>query len=270
MLVDNLSHCTVKILCSSAEGRTASGTGFIFSLPVDEHSSKLVLVTNRHVFFGFDTARFWISTKDAQGNVAWGRHREVNITNLQRLISYHPDERIDLAAIGLPPILAAIEAEGFVPHFTHLPSSAIYRREVHKFAGSLEDIVMVGYPIGLWDEVNNLPVARRGVTASRIDSDWNGLPFFLIDCACFPGSSGSPIVLHQRGMIPTDDGRSVTPGERLLFLGVLFAGPQYSQKGEIRIVEVPTAQTPLIEVEAMMHLGYCIKASSVEELVKGM
>jgi hypothetical protein len=32
---------------------------------------------------------------------------------------------------------------------------------------TLEDVLMVGYPIGLWDSAHNLPILRRGVTVSH-------------------------------------------------------------------------------------------------------
>ena len=65
----------------------------------------------------------------------------------------------------------------------------------------VEDIVMIGYPIGLIDEVNNKPVVRKGITATDIRLDYNGRKEFLIDAACFHGSSGSPVFLRKMGPI---------------------------------------------------------------------
>lgn len=52
---------------------------------------------------------------------------------------------------------------------------------------------MVGYPDGIWDEFNNQPIVRRGITATHPKNDFNGKGEFLIDAVCFPGSSGSPV-----------------------------------------------------------------------------
>jgi len=57
---------------------------------------------------------------------------------------------------------------------------------------------MIGYPNGLWDHVNNLPLIRRGITASHPGVDYqiegqNGPGVTVIDMACFPDSSGSPV-----------------------------------------------------------------------------
>jgi len=54
---------------------------------------------------------------------------------------------------------------------------------------------MVGYPIGLWDEKNNYPIFRKGITATHPANDYNGKSEFMIDAACFPGSSGSPVYI---------------------------------------------------------------------------
>jgi hypothetical protein len=48
---------------------------------------------------------------------------------------------------------------------------------------------MVGYPNGLWDTANNFPLIRRGVTATHIKNNYNGKSEFVIDIACYGGSS---------------------------------------------------------------------------------
>ena len=63
---------------------------------------------------------------------------------------------------------------------------------------ALEELVMVGYPIGLWDERNNFPIFRKGFTACHPAIDFNEDGIGLIDMACFPGSSGSPIYILMR------------------------------------------------------------------------
>jgi hypothetical protein len=62
---------------------------------------------------------------------------------------------------------------------------------------------MIGYPKGFWDRVNNLPVVRKGITATPIYIDYNGKKEFLLDIPIFSGSSGSPIVLFNEGSYST-------------------------------------------------------------------
>lgn len=54
---------------------------------------------------------------------------------------------------------------------------------------------MVGYPIGLADARNNYPIFRKGYTAAHPAVDFNEDGIGLVDMACFPGSSGSPIYI---------------------------------------------------------------------------
>src|SRR5690606_32118899 len=103
---------------------------------------------------------------------------------------------------------------------------------------ALEDIIMIGYPNGIWDSVNNLPIMRRGITATHPKMDFNGKPEFMIDAACFPGSSGSPIILLNEGSYRTQD--SIVMGSRVKLLGVLYAGPVSTVTGNIQVVNIPT------------------------------
>lgn len=38
---------------------------------------------------------------------------------------------------------------------------------------------------------------RRGITATNINFDYNGKKEFVIDAACFPGSSGFPVFIWK-------------------------------------------------------------------------
>lgn len=123
---------------------------------------------------------------------------------------------------------------------------------------------MVGYPNGIWDEVNNFPVFRRGVTASRPLRDWNGKPEFLIDAACFPGSSGSPVLLFDTHGYQNKKG-TFFGASRIKLLGILYAGPQHTVTGEIQIVTVPTVQLPVAVSPIPNNLGIIIKASKLTD-----
>jgi hypothetical protein len=61
----------------------------------------------------------------------------------------------------------------------------------------------------------------------------------MVDLACFPGSSGSPVFLFNIGSFPHRAGGFVI-GNRIKLLGILYAGPQFTAEGEIKVVNVPT------------------------------
>lgn len=97
---------------------------------------------------------------------------------------------------------------------------------------------MIAYSNGIWDLVNNKPIIRKGVTATHTKFDYNGKMEFMVDTACFPGSSGSLAKLLNLGNYCTKDG-SIIMRNRVKFLGVMYAGPQHIASG-IRIINIPT------------------------------
>jgi hypothetical protein len=120
---------------------------------------------------------------------------------------------------------------------------------------------MVGYPNGIWDATNNMPIARRGITATHPNLNYEGRREFMIDAACFPGSSGSPVFLYNTGGYATRAEGMVMGGIRIKLLGVLYAGPQHIATGEVRVVNVPTQQRAIAVSSIPQNLGLVVKAS---------
>src|SRR5690606_28078780 len=129
--------------------------------------------------------------------------------------------------------------------------------------------VMIGCPNGLSDETNNLPISRRGITATSLTKDYNGKPEFMVDMACFPGSSGSPIFLYDKNGYWDRKKNSYNLGApRLKLVGILYAGPLIANDGRIVLSHMPR-----VEISSMMHLGNAIKASELrvlDQLVRQM
>ncbi len=97
---------------------------------------------------------------------------------------------------------------------------------------------MIRYLNGLWDTTNNVPIVRRGITASAPYLDHQGRQEFVIDAACFPGSSGLPSLLGDDNSYSTRDG-FVFSGRRKL-LGVLYGGRQTRADREIIVSPDPS------------------------------
>jgi hypothetical protein len=126
----------------------------------------------------------------------------------------------------------------------------------------LEEIVMVGYPIGIWDSHNNMPILRRGITATHPKLNYEGRSEFMIDAACFPGSSGSPVFLFNFGMVPVSQ-KGFSIGTRLKLLGVLYAGPQFATTGDIVTVPIPTQLKQIAVSSIPTNLGFVIKSTDL-------
>lgn len=123
---------------------------------------------------------------------------------------------------------------------------------------------MIGYPNGIWDSTHNLPIIRRGITATHPKLKYNGKPEFVIDAACFPGSSGSPVFLANIGSFVNASG-ALCAGTRIALLGTLYAGPVRKATGEIEIIEVPTDTKAISITDTMINLGYVIQASKISD-----
>ena len=121
---------------------------------------------------------------------------------------------------------------------------------------------MVGYPNGIWDKSNNLPIIRRGITATHPLLAYEGRKKFMIDAACFPGSSGSPVFIYEDGMFRSSE-NSYSPGTRVALIGILYAGPQFTANGTLEPRPIPHSLTEVPVMQIPMNLGYVI---SIEEI----
>ena len=150
--------------------------------------------------------------------------------------------------------------------YSAIDESIIPTQEMLENLSALEELVMVGYPIGLWDKINNLPIFRKGYTVSHPAIDFNDAGIGLVDMACFPGSSGSPIYILNEGGYKDKWGNLNWGQSRILFLGTLFSGPQYDATGKIVVTNIPTSQQ-LVQshTRVMVNLGYYIKAQELLE-----
>ena len=260
---EQIAHSTVRIEVETADGKRGTGTGFFFRFADEGGKHVPVIVTNKHVVDGAVRGRFHLSTADADRNPVYSEHEVFDFDGFQELWIPHPENEIDLCAMPIAPILERGYLAGKRLFFVPLNMSLIPSSEDLAELTAMEDILMAGYPNGIWDQRNNMPVLRRGVTATHPNLDWNGRPEFLIDAACFPGSSGSPVFLFNLGGYPSKTGGMIL-GSRVKLLGVLYAGPQHTVEGEIRIVKVPTRERSVAVSTIPNNLGIVVKARKLD------
>lgn len=260
-----LSHLTTRLLVQKSNG-PHTGTGFFVAFDLGNDRSKIFCVTNRHVLSGAQVCSMPFTFADDTDKPKFGNGATINIPDIAQSTIFHPNGAIDLAAIPMHGVFNQMLERGLNPYFRALNRQDIPDSSFFADLNVTDDVLMVGYPNGLFDQHNNLPIVRRGITATSPALDFNGKSEFVIDCACFPGSSGSPIFLHQPMGHRTKEGGIVVGGGRTILIGVLYAGPQLSVRGEIVARTIPTSQQVGVESMTMMHLGFCIRSTELDFL----
>jgi len=275
-LSEELIHSTIRIECQyefkDNSGKIISsngtGSGFIFGFKSGESDSLTipVIVTNKHVIKNAKKGKFLFTKKDNSGNPIYGEKEVIEINNFQNYWLPHPDPSIDLCIMPIAPILNQATQNNTPIFYKQFEEKLIPSKEMWNSFTALEEILMIGYPIGLWDSKNNLPITRIGQTATPLKIDYQGKPEFLIDIPSFPGSSGSPIILYNQGSYSTDSG--IVIGTRLFLLGILYAGPMYNAKGtgEITIDNLPVNVTTITGVP--VNIGVSIKSNVLLDFKK--
>ncbi|MFI8719066.1 serine protease [Stenotrophomonas sp. NPDC077464] len=270
-----ISLSTVRLLCGNAGVSASVGTGFFYmaNFDVPEGVADFPLViTNKHVVANCNEVKMTLTVRQpsnvmSEMVVAPGdSHLNFLIPGFQERMLSHPDPAVDLCAFYIGDIMGDMHLAGHQLRNTFLNASFLVPDDEKKNIRPIEPVMMIGYPNGLWDEENNRPLARRGSTASHPFLRWNGKPEFVIDAACFPGSSGSPVFLFEDLMFRTKD-NGYTPGTKAQLLGILASGPLYTSEGALIQRDIPTATTIVPVVQSMMNLGNVVHASAISDIV---
>ena len=213
-----LLYTTVPVWVEYSSGQQGSGSGFIFSIPSETNSQESIpfLVTNYHVIK--NAKRGLVEFVERSGDQpALGKRTRVEIP-IEVLLHFN-DQQNDLAAFPIGPILNQLEQSSRGVFFRGVTPDLIPNKEVVDSLAAIEEITFIGYPSGLYDEHNIIPIVRRGITATPVWNDFQGQPYFLIDAGVFPGSSGSPVFLLNQGGYHSAGNFIV--GTRIHFLGIL-------------------------------------------------
>lgn len=240
----------MRIECKLSNKEIGTGTGFFYAFDLNGGTKLPVIVTTRHAIKGAVLGRLRFTTATKEGLPRNGNYFTFSLGRFEQRWIPHPNPDIDLCIMPMAPIEKELEKKRISIFYVSFDASSLPQKETMESLGPIEDIIMVGYPNGIWDKTNNLPIFRKGITATHPKFDYNGKEEFLIDAACFPGSSGSPVLRLNGGM---------------MLLGVLYAGPQYMVNGEIEIVNVPTVQKQMAVSRIPNNLGVVMKSKMIRE-----
>ncbi len=248
------------------------GTGAIIKHSWGEDLSANFVVTNKHVVQNTTSGTLTFTASPRRQRLMTpgsdlGERVVVHVKDAAWDWTGHPLDDVDITALPLTDIWDHLKEEKQYPWTGAIPTSIFPGPEEFEHMDAIEDVRFVGYPNGIYDEANNLPVVRRGSTATPLHVDYDGKPAFLMDASIFPGSSGSPVFLYNSG-IWSDRGKAAVAGNRIYMLGILASVFFRRNDGTLAFEEIPSAVRPTVRTQEMIDLGIVYKARTVLETIE--
>lgn len=262
-LSNQINESTVKIDLIENGKIFGSGSGFILGYIIEDSIRVPCLISNKHILQAADTILLTfngeLETLSSQDSVII---RVIVDLNLYEVIP-HPNNDVDLAALPLNPIEHQLKQQNFTLRYKVITEDFIPASDEFSKFNVVNDILLVGYPIGLSDTSHNSPIFRKGITATNPSVKYNSKNVFLIDAACFPGSSGSPVFLISSNVQRRTN--QIMFGESISLIGVLYGGLEYTIEGEVKVVHIPNKMDLKLLTNVPINLGVVINA---RELLK--
>ena len=268
-----LLHNTILIEFQKITGQSGLGTGFFYYFAFTnggKTSTIPVIVTCWHVVSNAAIGRIHLALGTTNALVRSQDDFPLVFQNFESFWIRHPDTNVDLAVMPLGPILHAAASDGKTLDLVPIDERDIPTKDELFGFGVFQEIKFIGYPEGIWDQKNNLPIVRRGMTATDPAVDYNGHTEFLIDAAVFPGSSGSPVYVAEEGgrVVSAVSGNAhglSFAGPRFKLLGILYAVEEYTSEGNVDVVTIPTSFDIKVNSRIPANLGLVIKAERLND-----
>jgi hypothetical protein len=221
--IETLLKVTTLIVCKEGRRTVGRGTGFFF-----QQSGKIYLITNRHVLVNeqqnFYPDKIIIRLNCDPGDITKSKELPYFLYKDDAPVWKELSEKIDLAALEIPQpdkvIFSALSKANLLPDDVQL--------------GLGEQVLVVGYPKGFYDEMHNLPIVRNASIASAYGVYFKNNPFFLIDAILHPGTSGSPVFTVPKNMEVKKGGGFVIGGMPKWY----FIGVNSGEFGEMQLNEI--------------------------------
>jgi hypothetical protein len=269
-LISNLLlHVTrIETWNQDSPGVHGYATGFFLRYEWDKGTKATeFLVTNRHVVSGWTHGGFYLhrGTK-LQPNL----HPALWIAPEEwpKCWSFHPDPDVDVAIMNMAKAVGWFKENATDTLYGSLGPGQYPTAEALGYLDSLEEVLILGFPIGILDSTNLLPITRRGTTATPPTVDVDGEGAFLVDAPIFPGSSGSPVLLAQEGGVARIGKETKVGVSRLILLGMVSKMYVHRPRHAAALVEIPLVADLPAEPYIPLDLAYVIKTRRIIEAVE--
>lgn len=256
-----LLFSTVRVDTVLDDGSQGSGTAFVVSHG-NARGQHTFIVTNRHVVDGVCQGSL-VFTQKRHGQPLLGQRFQLHIDQFPQAWFGHPDPGVDLSIIPMRPLEQAAHAQGVELYYHAIDTQLIPDDAATRALDALEEVLFVGYPSGVWDQVNLMPILRRGTTATPLALNFEGRAEFLIDAAVYPGSSGSPVFVY----LPDTLRPTPSAAKKFLFAGVVAAVFFREEAHPPVAAPVPPNSQGGVMGSEMIDLGLVIKSQAVADAI---
>ena len=191
-MIEALLLAVTRVTTMLGEKTLTNATGFFF-----ERDKRLYLITNRHVVLDKPSEHYpdrleielHVDPENVADTVGFSipLYRERKSIWLEGLDSAGP---VDVVALELE--RAVLPKTLWFQAFT--PAHLVERLDQVELGTS---VLIVGFPLGVHDELHRLPVARQAVIASAFGIRFQGKGYFLTDARLHRGTSGAPVVTRE-------------------------------------------------------------------------
>lgn len=248
----------------------SSGTGFTFYFKYNKITRYKIIgiVTNKHVVEGCDEIRIAFSLKNIKNYKNGEKYYNVTIKNARDKIVNHPDPTVDLCVILIQDIIDEIVNKKIdIYNFSFSRDSIPSQKKLEEEFFKVEDVTIVGYPDGMIDDINNLPIVRKGITATPLQFDFQDRPEFLVDASIFGGSSGSPVFILNNGAYSCPRGY-IVGDTRMYLVGIIRAVGLHILDGKIVANNSKKDEIALFRTDMPNNLGVAIHARKLLDFDK--
>ncbi len=174
----------------------AEGTGFFFLFQT-EKGKVPAIVTTKSLLQHAISISFLFLEADKDNVPLYDKQQKVTIQKAALPIFYHPNNSVDLVVIPINPLLDYFNNKKINISYHTLDDTVVPDDSIMQTLNVIEDVYMIGHPVGLGAELNGRPVVTKGVTATPMFFDHNNQKEFLLSIPEYDGADGAPILLYQ-------------------------------------------------------------------------
>ncbi len=195
----------------ASEKEDCSASGFLY-----EDRGDLYFITNRHVVvdeeIGFFPEEIDLNLHTDQNDLTKSETFSIPLREGEKKLwlEHQPVNGEEVDVVALP-----VRKEDIIPHFHVMPFSKKDLLNPSRYISIGDDLLVIGYPLGIRDTKHKTPIIRSAIMASVYPLPFDGKPYFLIDSFLHEGTSGSPVLLKPSDVIRDINGHARLNQDRI-------------------------------------------------------